>query len=96
MYIVDEYCPRSPAASLGLMLPVSHKYLVASGQEVRRGLPDCAACLLAPSWDYCPDLSGNSTQRWQQLDQLLRAGAQDCELTALSFRPECDALWDIL
>ena len=65
------------------MLPVSHKYLVASGQEVRRGLPDCAACLLPPSWDYCPDLSGNSSQRWRQLDQLLRAGGRDCESPAL-------------
>ncbi|XP_043211858.1 voltage-dependent calcium channel subunit alpha-2/delta-1-like [Amphibalanus amphitrite] len=76
--------------SLGLALPVTHKHMVVSGQNVRQGLPDCDACLLAPSWQFCPGLSGNASERWRQLSERLQAGAENCSQDLVQH-----LLWDV-
>ncbi|KAF0305648.1 Voltage-dependent calcium channel subunit alpha-2/delta-1 [Amphibalanus amphitrite] len=76
--------------SLGLALPVTHKHMVVSGQNVRQGLPDCDTCLLAASWQFCPGLSGNASERWRQLSERLQAGAENCSQDLVQH-----LLWDV-
>ncbi|XP_037069398.1 voltage-dependent calcium channel subunit alpha-2/delta-1-like isoform X2 [Pollicipes pollicipes] len=64
--------------SLGLVLPARQTHMVVFGQSVSGGLPRCDGCLLAPSWEYCPGLTADGAERWQQLSDQLKAGAEGC------------------